>query len=426
MIILLKMIPKDRLKQILFQQREAILKKPLGIERSILKTIEQKAKLPHVVVLTGLRRCGKSTLLRQIIDKLNDDFYYISFEDERLFNFRAEDFDQIYESLVELFGEKKTFLIDEIQNITGFESFVRRFYDSGFKFFITGSSAKLLSKEIGTKLTGRHVDIIVKPFSFVEFLRFRDFKAGKQDALNTAVRAQIKKHFADYLEDGGMPEYVQYKDPEVLTKTYEDIVLKDIAARYRIDNVLQLRELYQYLITNMSQRFSYNSLKKFIRIGSANTIKKYIDFLEETYLISQVNRFDFSLKKQIVNDKKAYVVDNGLFKMISIRFTQDKGWLLENAVFAELRNRADVFYYSDISECDFLMVKNKTVNGAVQVCWSLNQENKEREINGLLEAMEKFKLKTGMILTNDQEEEYSINNRRIIVMPAWKFMLSNK
>ena len=401
------MIMKDKLKQTLIEQRETILQKQIGIERTILKYIEKKAKLPHVVVLTGLRRSGKSTLLRQLIKKqYNDkDFYYVNFEDERLFNFKAEDFNIIYETLVELFGEKKTFFIDEIQNITNFESFVRRFYDMGFKFFITGSSAKLLSKEIGTKLTGRHVDIVVKPFSFEEFLIFRNFKLDKQALFMTNIRVEIKKYFAEFLISGGMPEYIQYNDTEILTRVYGDIVIKDIVVRYKVDNVKELKELYQYLITTISQRFSYNSLKKFIKINSANTIKKYIDYLEETYFVSQVSKFDYSLKRQIINDKKIYVVDNGFISMISTNLTKDNGWLLENLVFTKLKNSKEVFYFSGKSECDFVAVENKIVKEAVQVCWNLTQTNRERELNGLLEAMDKFKLKTGLILTDDQEEK---------------------
>lgn len=419
------MISKDKLKQILVEQRDAILQRPLGIERAVLKSIGKKVKLPHVVVLTGLRRSGKSTLLRQLMKKhyKEQDFYYLSFEDERLFNFKAEDFNIIYETLVELFGEKKTFFIDEIQNITNFESFVRRFYDAGFKFFITGSSAKLLSKEIGTKLTGRHVDIVVKPFSFEEFLISKNFKLDEQAVFKTNTRAELKKHFADFLVGGGMPEYVQYRDPEILTRVYEDIVIKDIVARYKVDNAEQLKELYQYLITTVSQRFSYNSLKKFIKINSANTIKKYIDYLEETYFASRVNKFDYSLKKQIVNDKKLYVVDNGFLSKISLKFTKDNGWLLENLVFTELKNTGDVFYYSEKFECDFVFAENKKVKEAVQVCWNLTQINREREVNGLLEAMNKFKLKTGLILTNDQDEEIEVDKKRIIVQPVWKWLL---
>ena len=421
------MISKDKLKQTLIEQHNSILQRELGIERNILKSVEKKAKLPHVVVLTGLRRSGKSTLLRQLMKKHYDDkdFYYISFEDERLFNFKAEDFNAIYETLVELFGEQKTFFIDEIQNITNFQSFVRRFYDNGFKFFITGSSAKLLSKEIGTKLTGRHVDIVVKPFSFEEFLKSKNFKIDKQTLFKTNTRAELKKYFAEFLISGGMPEYVQYHDPEILTRVYEDIVIKDIVARYKVDNVKELKELYQYLITNVSQRYSYNSLKKFIKINSANTIKKYIDYLEETYFISQVSKFDYSLKKQIINDKKAYFVDNGFISKISMKFTKDNGWLLENLVFTELKNSGEIFYHSDKFECDFVIAENKKVKEAVQVCWNLTQTNREREFNGLLEAMDKFKLKTGLILTNDQEEEIEVDKNKIIVKPVWKWLLSN-
>lgn len=419
------MISKDQLKQILIEQRKIMLNKPLGVEREVLKTITQKAKLPHVVVLTGLRRSGKSTLLRQLMKKQYEDkgFYYVTFEDERLFNFKAEDFNILYEVLVELFGENKTFFLDEIQNITNFESFVRRFYDSGFKFFITGSSAKLLSKEIGTKLTGRHVDIVVTPFSFEEFLIFNNFKMDEESVFKTNTRAELKKHFHNFLVNGGMPEYVQYNDPEILTRVYEDIVIKDIVARHNINNIKELKELYQYLVTTISQRFSYNSLKKIVNIDSANTIKKYIDYLEETYFITQIAKFDYSLKKQMVNDKKIYIVDTGFISKISTTFTKDEGWLLENAVFTKLNYSCNVFYYSEKSECDFVVAKNKKVKDVIQVCWDLTQNNREREINGLIDAMTMFKLKNGLILTNDQEEEIVIGTKKIFVKPVWKWLL---
>ena len=424
-VFTLDMISKDRLKQTLAEQREAILRKPLGVKRTVLELIEKKAKLPHIVVLTGLRRSGKSTLLRQIIKEYyhDNDFFYINFEDERLNNFKAEDFNLIYESLLELFGEKKTFFIDEIQNVTNFQNFVRRFYDLGFKFFITGSSAKLLSKEIGTKLTGRHVDITVRPFSFKEFLLFHNFQLTEEDLFKTVFRVKLKTHFEKYLTHGGMPEYVQYEDMEILMRTYEDIVIKDIVARYNVENIPELKQLYQYLITNFSQRFSYNSLKKFIEIKSSNTIKKYIDYFEETYFIKQVNKFDYGLKKQIINDKKVYIVDNGFISNISANLTKDKGWLLENLVFIELTAKGKVFYYSDKLECDFLLVDNKKVKKEIQVCWELNLKNKDRELAGLLEAMNFFKIKGGIVLTNDQDDEILVDGNKIIVKPVWKWLL---
>lgn len=419
------MLTKEQLKQILASQRESILKKPFGIEREILKEIGSKQKLPHVIVVTGIRRSGKSTLLRQIMEKYyNKDFYYINFEDERLLNFDASKFNDIYESLIELYGEHKTFFIDEIQNVKNFEAFVRRFYDNGFKFYITGSNANLLSKEIGTKLTGRHVDIIIKPFSFTEFLKLKKFKLEKNKIYLTETRVKIKKLFEEYLKKGGMPEYLIYDDIEILMRTYEDILIKDIVVRYNVDNVTQIREMYQYLISNFSNKFSYNAIKKMMKMGSVNTVKKHISYLEEVYFAKTINKFDHSLKKQIVNDKKMYIIDNGFLQTISTRLTQDKGWLLENIVFNTLNNQfIDVFYFSDKQECDFITLRQKNMHSIIQVTWELNEKNKERELKGLLSAMDSFKQKTGLILTYDQEDELIIENKKIVVKPVWKWLL---
>ena len=420
------MLSEEQIKEILVKQRETILNKKFGIERTILKEIESKIKLPHVVVLTGLRRSGKSTLLRQLIKKqYNDkDFYYINFEDERLFNFPANEFNKLYEALVSLYGKKKTFFLDEIQNVTNFETFVRRLYEEGFKFFITGSSATLLSKELGTKLTGRHVDIIVRPFSFLEFLELRGFKLEKDTIYKTELKVEIKKYFEEHLLNGGMPEYLIYNDPELLTKVYEDTVLKDIAVRHKVDNIAVLRNLYLILISNFANKFSFNSLKKVTDINSVNTIKKFIHYLEETYFAKTINKFDYSLKKQLVNDKKFYIVDNGFIGFLSKKLTRDKGWLLENLVFNSLNKDYDVFYYSNKSECDFLLVKNKTVTSAIQVCYDLNDENKDRELLGLKEAMDTFKLNDGLLLTNSQEEEIRVDKKKVKVMPVWKWLLT--
>ncbi|MFA5019559.1 MAG: ATP-binding protein [Candidatus Pacearchaeota archaeon] len=422
------MLSEEQIKEILVKQRETILNKKYGIERTILKEIESKIKLPHVIVLTGLRRSGKSTLLRQLIKKQykDEDFYYINFEDERLFNFPANEFNKLYETLVSLFGKKKTFFLDEIQNVTNFETFIRRLYEEGFKFFITGSSATLLSKELGTKLTGRHVDIIVKPFSFLEFLELKGFKFEKDSIYKTELKIEIKKYFEEYLVNGGMPEYLIYNDPELLTKVYEDTVLKDIAVRHKVDNIIILRNLYSILISNFANKFSFNSLKKITDINSVNTIKKFIHYLEETYFAKTINKFDYSLKKQLINDKKFYIIDNGFVGVLSKKLTKDKGWLLENLVFNSLNKNNDVFYYFNKNECDFLLVKNKAVINAIQVCYDLNEDNREREISGLKEAMDKFKLNGGLILTNSQEEEIKIESKKIKVIPVWKWLLEEK
>ena len=424
----ISMLSEDEIKEILIKQRETILKKNYGVERSVLKEVESKIKLPHVIVLTGLRRSGKSTLLRQLIKKHyhDEDFYYINFEDERLFNFPANEFNKLYETLVGLYGQKKTFFLDEVQNVTNFETFVRRLYEEGFKFFITGSSATLLSKELGTKLTGRHVDIIVRPFSFLEFLELKGIQLNKESIYKTDSKVEIKKYFEEYLIKGGMPEYLTYKDPALLTQVYEDTVIKDIAVRHKVDNVTVLRQLYSHLISNLANKFSFNSIKKFTSINSVNTIKKFIGYLEETYFAKTINKFDYSYKKQIVNDKKFYIQDNGFIEVLSKKFSKDRGWLLENLVFISLSKENEVFYYANPNECDFVVSKNRKVTHAIQVCYDLNEGNREREISGLMDALKEFNLKEGLILTNNQEEELKVEGKSIIIKPVWKWLLETK
>ena len=419
------MLSGEQLKQILNEQWNLALRMEPGVERDILGEINEKLKIPHVLVISGLRRSGKSTLLRQAMRKFyaDRDFYYVSFEDERLMNFDAAQFNDIYEALVELFGEKKTFFLDEIQNIPRFETFVRRFYDAGFKFIITGSNAKLLSRELGTKLTGRHLDLVVRPFSFKEFLSLRGFKFDKNALYSTEGKAATKRLFGEYLMKGGMPEYLRYGDPAILARVYEDIVIKDIAVRYGVKNVAQLRELYKYLITNSSARFSLNTLKNILHFGSVNTVKKYVSCLEETYFATAISKFDYSLKKQMVNNKKLYVVDNGFLPLLSTKTTKDRGRMLENLVFNRLNEQYAVFYYSNKKECDFVLVKDNKVVSAVQVCWELDETDKPREIGGLAECMTALGLRNGLLLTYDQEDELSVGGKTVLVKPVWKWLL---
>ena len=417
------------LKQVISEQRANVLKKPMGVLRDALKLVENKLQLPHIIVITGIRRCGKSTLLRQIIQQYynNTDFYYINFEDERLLNFNANDFNSIYETLVELYGEKTTFLIDEIQNVDNFDSFVRRFYDLGFKFIITGSNARLLSKEISTKLTGRHTDIYIQPFSFQEYLQFANVESRNLDIYISENRSVIKKHFNDWLVKGGMPEYVKFDDLDIINRIYDDIVLKDIVARYKVENVKAIRELYSYLISNFANRYSYNSLNKLSSISSVATTQRFIHYFQESYIGAEINKFDYSYRKQMINEKKIYIVDNGFITSISTRLTSDKGWLLENAVFNLLTNFGKIFYFSNKNECDFIVQNYDKTISAFQVCYDFNTQNREREIKGLKEAMDFFNLNNSIILTSDYEELITLENKKTIkILPVWKWILENR
>ena len=419
---------RDLIKEILIDQRESILRKRTGIEREILVSIEQKIKLPHILVITGIRRCGKSTLLRQIIKKYYKDknFYYINFEDERLFDFNASDFNDLLEVSIELFGKNDVILFDEIQNVKNFEFFIRRLYDREFKIFLTGSNAQLLSSEISTKLTGRHVDLNLKPFSFREFLLLKNQSFNEISIYKPEDKAIIRKNFDEYILKGGMPEYLLFDDKEILSRIYEDIVLKDIAVRHNIYNVKQLKELYQFLITNFAKQYSNNSLKNILKFGSVNTIKKYIGYLEDTHFAIIISKFDYSLKRQISYNKKFYVIDNGFILPISSRVIRDRGWLLENLVLSALIPDNEVFYYQGKNECDFITLKENKLNKAIQVTWELSPENETRELNGLKEAMTDLNLDEGLILTYSSEKDFNWNNKNISILPVWKWMFNNK
>jgi predicted AAA+ superfamily ATPase len=422
------MIPKEHLKRVLIDQREIILKKPMGIVREALDEIQGKIALPHIVVITGMRRSGKSTLLRQIIADFykDENFYYINFEDERLFDFQSADFNDLYELQVELFGSAKTFFIDEIQNVKGFERFVRRFCDAGYKFFITGSNAQMLSKEIGSKLTGRHLDVEVTPFTFTEYLRAKNIELPRGANLSTDQFAALRRAFNNYLSQGGMPEFVLYSDMEILSRIYEDIVLKDIVIRYAVDDIKRSKQLYAYLINNFGRQFTYNGLKNTLHFGSGHTVKNHIQYLEDTFLINLVDQFQFSYKKRSLSPKKSYVIDNGLLRSVTFTASQDNGWLLENFVYNAIRPRGEVFYYRGGRECDFILRQKNGTIVPVQVTWELNESNRERELNGINEALSQFKLNSGIIFTHDTAGAITFNKKKIRLIPVWRWLLGRK
>jgi len=259
---------KSLLKEIVLEQDRDRRGIETGIPRSALSIALRHVDVPHAVIISGIRRSGKSTLLNQIIANLyKNGVYYLNFEDERLVDFNVEDFNYLYEVFLELHGDKKPFFLDEVQNVPRWELFVRRMQGKGCKFFITGSNASLLSKELGAKLTGRSVAVELFPFSFAEFLDFKGFKLTKNSLLLTSERAAIKKHFSEYLKHGGMPEYLKYQDTTLLKRVYEDILYRDIVARYGIKQVKPLRELGLYLLSNIGGTFSYNNLKKVLGLG---------------------------------------------------------------------------------------------------------------------------------------------------------------
>ncbi len=410
---------KNQLKEIIIEQKNTFEKTidivPRKIPSNALKT-------PKITVITGIRRCGKSTLLRQIA-KTYEEYNYINFEDERLLEFTYKDFNKLLEAFLELQPKAKTFFFDEIQNIKGWEKFARRLFTEQYKLYITGSSANLLSSEIATSLTGRNVIIELYPFSFKEYLKYKQFPL--KDIYTTKERAQISKYLEEYMTFGGFPEIIKSKDYEELNQIYQDIIIKDLLVRLKIRDNKDFRELALYLLSNVSKKISYNNLKKLLEFSNTSKVKNYIEALTEAYLFFNINKYDPSIKKQIKNQKKIYCIDQGLINAIAFKFSKEEGRIIENTVFMELKRRKkEMFYEEEKTECDFIIKKGLKITEAIQVTTSIAEEKtKQREIKGLIEAMKKYQLSKGTIITKDHEETITINKKTIQIKPLWKFLL---
>ncbi len=394
------------------------------IDREAFVELEEHLKNSFVIVISGVRRCGKSTLLNQLREK--HPGYYLNFDDDRLINFKVEDFQTLYEIFIELYGEKNIFYFDEIQNIKSWERFVRRLHDERKKVFVSGSNASMLSKELGTHLTGRHLNLQLFPFSFKEFLSFKGLELDKKSSYITEMKAKIKRYFGEYYTNGGFPDYLKTSDKEYLKTLYNNILYRDVIVRYNLSSERTMKEFVNFVTSNIAKAISFNSIKNILGLGSSTTVKDYFGYLENCFLLFIVPRFEYSLKKQMYANKKVYIIDNGLALYLGYRFSEDTGRLLENLVFIELkRSGKEIYFYSDKHECDFVIKDRAKIVEAVQVCYDLNEDNKKREIDGIVEAMVKFKLKEGLILTYDQEDELKIEGRKVKVIPVWKWLINS-
>jgi predicted AAA+ superfamily ATPase len=400
----LTMMLKETLRDIVKLQRLELNLADVGVERELLKSIDLTSR--HVAIISGIRRCGKSTLLRQIMQKLGS-FYYFNFEDSRAASFELNDFDKLDAVFHEEFGETLYYFFDEIQNIPQWERFVRPLQDRGKKVFITGSNASLLSRELGSRLTGRHLTYELFPFSFAEMLQL----TGKNPSIES---------FTEYCRSGGFPEFLKYQNPEILHQLFRDIITRDIVARYQIREHRLVLELAVYLLTNCGNEFSFNRLKNQFQFGSTNTAISYLSYLEDSYLFFTVPKFDFSYAKQRTHAKKVYSIDPGLSRANTASLSADQGRLLENIVFLQLlRPGNEVFYVKNQFECDFVTKQNHKITGAFQVCYQLTEENLPREQTGLKKAMAATGAREGIFLTFDQEDEID----GIRILPVWKWCL---
>lgn len=394
------MVLKSILETCAIDQRNQLMETDLGIVRDSLQEI--KLRKEFINIITGIRRSGKSTLMHQLIHQLDQDFAYFHFEDPRIFGFSVDDFPKLEEVL----GEKSYYFFDEIQNVPQWELFVRKLHDKGKLICITGSNASLLSKELGTRLTGRNITKELFPFNYSEYCTLYSID-------------QDSDSVSKYMNDGGIPLFLKTREIAYLHQLLRDILYRDIIARHGIRNGKLVEELTLFLISNIAKPYSLNGLKKTFNLGSANSVSDYVSWLEDSYLFFTLPRFSWSLKSVAVNQKKIYSIDTGFAQANSLSFRSDKGRLFENMIYLSLRRKfTDLYYFREKGECDFVVKEKDKVTQVVQSCYELNSDNLQRELNGLKEAMDFFGLQEGIIVTLDQTDSFTDGNKHIRVVSA--------
>lgn len=400
------MLRQEEIALVIDSQQEYFQGKDQGLIR------ESLSKIPIVesfaTIITGLRRCGKSTLLLQLMNQKNQNAIYLNFEDIRLIAFEPSDFPRLYSEIKQ--RAVQVIFFDEVQLIEKWEIFVNQLLREGFFVFVTGSNASLLSGELGTHLTGRHLSMELFPFSYQEFISFTS-SAVSYESLEA------------YLKIGGIPEFVKSKNELIIAALLDDILVKDIAVRHGIRDIASLKQLALYLLSNLGVPTSANKLVGMFGIKSAVTILDFFSYFQNSYLMDFVPQFSYSLKAQNRNPKKVYALDLGLATAVSTSFSENNGRKLENLIYLHLRRKYNsIHYFTEKGECDFVVSEKGKVTHAIQVCYQISDENFSREYKGLLQALDFFNLEIGWIVTANQRDRFKESGKTVELIPAFEFI----
>ncbi|WP_086949420.1 ATP-binding protein [Sphingobacterium sp. JB170] len=401
------MMRQEQLSVVIDAQQRVFLDKQDLIIREALQNVPIVDN--YATIITGIRRCGKSTLLLQLLKSKYTEVIYLNFEDIRLVAFNIEDFIRLQQEIDK--RSIRVLFFDEIQIVDKWEIFVNQLLREGYTVFVTGSNASLLSKELGTHLTGRHLSMELFPFSYREFITYKETEADQES-------------LKDYLVTGGMPEYVKSGQALILGSLMDDILVRDISVRHSVRDIDSLKQLAIYLISNVGVLVSANKLTGLFGIKSSTTILEYFNYFKDAYLVEFVPRFDYSIKVQARNPKKIYVMDTGLINVVSTSFTEDLGRKLENMVYLHLRRTySTIYYFAEKGECDFVVFEKGKIVQAIQVCYTIDDFNFEREYSGLVAALHYFKVNHGFIVTLNQEDIFEKDGLTIEMIPAYKYFI---
>lgn len=426
---------KDNIKKIIVEWQE-------GRPENLFNRDYQLAFSEEIDVVVGLRRSGKTYFLFSAIRELIGQgvepsaIMYINFDDERLVDLKGGDLELVIEAYFELYPEnlgKQVYLFfDEIQDIEHWHLFIKRLYErKKYHIILTGSSSKLMSKELATELRGRTLALNFFPLAFKEYLEFKEVSISKNIEYSEK-RFKVIHHAEEFLRYGGYPrvslEPSELRKKDLLRDYLDMIIFRDIVERHDVRNVHLLRACVNFLLTNFAAEFSINGfIKKFKKEYQPNkvTVFNYFSYLEEAGFFYYLPMFSYKIHQRYLA-KKIYIADNGFIRLLAFRGMEVPGRLLENLVFTELYKRNEtIFYYKDSQnyECDFLVTRDERVVKAIQVTYKMAEENREREIRGLVSAMEKFGLEEGMIITNDEQGTIDVPGGKISMVPAWKWMI---
>ena len=417
------------LKQILVDQKEEterIFDRERIIERERQDRFKPLLRDKLIKVITGVRRSGKSIFSH--LSLRGENYAYVNFDDERIVGIEAKDLNTLLEVLHEIYGDFDFILLDEIQNIAGWELFANRLMRQGYNLVITGSNSSLLSRELATHLTGRCVSFEMYPFSFREYLKYFDIKV--RETPTTREIGILNHHLSKYINIGGFPEVYKVSSRTIyLRELYDMIISRDVVGRYKVKFVRDLKEMAFYLISNFSSRISYNKLKNIFRVKSVHTIKNYISYLEDAYMLFQLFPFSWKVKYQLMQVKKVYSIDTGLIEALSPGSSKNLGRIMENVVAVDILRREpreNVFFYLTPrhEEVDFVIREGMKIKQLIQVTYASGRDEIEkREIKSLIKASNELKCKDLEIITWDYENEINLDGKTIKCIPLWKWLL---
>lgn len=420
------MIMDLNFKQIITEQREElkIIRRLGWVPREREISVNAESRL--VQIITGVRRSGKSTLAHRALQGV--PYAYINFDDERLTGLAPNDLDKLLETLYSVYGEFDRLVLDEVQNVEGWHLFVNRLLRNDIKIIVTGSNSKLLSSELATHLTGRYAVVELLPFSFKEFLLSK--KANLTEAVTARDKGLLTGYFADYLNNGGFPELATGEPKASYISTlFDAIVTRDIIFRHKIRHVRSFRDMAIWLAGNYGTEISYNRLKNLFDLGSDNTARNYVSYLEESWLFLCLPKFSFK-RQESLRYRKIYTVDNAFAGMAGVLNTPSQGRLLENLVFLELFRRRqtqnfELFYFKKNIEVDFVIYSNQVVRELIQVSLTLTDvKTRNREIRALQIAARELNPLKMTIITLNEKQEITTDKNTVQVIPVTEWLLN--